>query len=62
MQIQLLGGFFLFSLRTKAHYFGHTILHGGAKYRATGHGFVIRHGKVLNFHPGSFKVVYPFHL
>ena len=47
MQIQLSGGFFLFSLRTKAHYFGHTILHGGAKYRATGHGFVIHHVKAM---------------
>ncbi|KAK7844435.1 callose synthase 11 [Quercus suber] len=26
-----------------AHYFGHTIMQGGAKYRATRHGFVIRH-------------------
>ncbi|KAE8670869.1 Callose synthase 3 [Hibiscus syriacus] len=25
------------------HYFGRTILHGGAKYRATGRGFVVRH-------------------
>ncbi|CAN4114506.1 unnamed protein product [Withania somnifera] len=27
------------------HYFGRTILHGGATYRATGHGFVVRHEK-----------------
>jgi len=43
MQIQLSNGFFLFSLGPKAHYFGHTIMHGGSKHRATRHGFVIYH-------------------
>lgn len=45
MQLQLAVMFFTFSLGTKAHYFGRTILHGGAKYRATGRGFVVRHEK-----------------
>lgn len=43
MQLQLCSVFFTFYLGTKSHYFGHTILHGGAKYRATGRGFVVRH-------------------
>lgn len=43
MQLQLCSVFFTFSLGTKAHYFGRTVLHGGAKYRATGRGFVVRH-------------------
>ncbi|KAJ8769165.1 hypothetical protein K2173_000940 [Erythroxylum novogranatense] len=45
MQLQLSAVFFTFSLGTRAHYFGRTILHGGAKYRATGRGFVVRHEK-----------------
>ncbi|XP_047333788.1 callose synthase 5-like [Impatiens glandulifera] len=45
MQLQLASVFFTFSLGAKAHYFGRTILHGGAKYRATGRGFVVRHEK-----------------
>ncbi|KAI3886354.1 hypothetical protein MKW92_039676, partial [Papaver armeniacum] len=45
MQLQLAAVFFTFSLGTKTHYFGRTILHGGAKYRATGRGFVVRHEK-----------------
>ncbi|KAD5803428.1 hypothetical protein E3N88_14788 [Mikania micrantha] len=45
MQLQLAAVFFTFSLGTKLHYFGRTILHGGAKYRATGRGFVVRHEK-----------------
>ncbi|KAJ7957014.1 Callose synthase [Quillaja saponaria] len=45
MQLQLATVFFTFSLGTKAHYFGRTVLHGGAKYRATGRGFVVRHEK-----------------
>ncbi|KAH7653612.1 callose synthase protein [Dioscorea alata] len=45
MQFQLCSVFFTFSLGTKTHYFGRTILHGGAKYRATGRGFVVRHIK-----------------
>lgn len=45
MQMQLAAVFFTFSLGTKVHYFGRTILHGGAKYRATGRGFVVRHEK-----------------
>lgn len=45
MQLQLAAVFFTFSLGTKVHYFGRTILHGGARYRATGRGFVVRHEK-----------------
>ncbi|KAL5101761.1 hypothetical protein RYX36_006088 [Vicia faba] len=43
--LQLAPVFFTFSLGTKMHYFGRTLLHGGAKYIATGHGFVVRHEK-----------------
>ncbi|MCO5572326.1 hypothetical protein L7F22_026079 [Adiantum nelumboides] len=43
MQLELCSVFFTFSLGTKCHYFGRTLLHGGAKYRATGRGFVVRH-------------------
>ncbi|XP_042477426.1 callose synthase 7-like [Macadamia integrifolia] len=45
MQLQLATVFFTFQLGTKAHYYGRTILHGGAKYRATGRGFVVFHAK-----------------
>ncbi|KAL6966330.1 Callose synthase 9 [Sarracenia purpurea var. burkii] len=45
MQLQLCTVFFTFSLGTRAHYFGRTILHGGARYQATGRGFVVRHIK-----------------
>ncbi|KAI8526298.1 hypothetical protein RHMOL_Rhmol13G0297700 [Rhododendron molle] len=43
MQLQLCTVFFTFSLGTRTHYFGRTILHGGARYQATGRGFVVRH-------------------
>ncbi|MFS7933004.1 putative 1,3-beta-glucan synthase [Helianthus anomalus] len=43
MQLQLASIFFTFSMGTRSHYFGRTILHGGAKYRATGRGFVVEH-------------------
>ncbi|KAJ1278745.1 hypothetical protein BS78_04G102300 [Paspalum vaginatum] len=43
MQLQLASVFFTFSLGTKAHYYGRTILHGGAKYRHTGRKFVVFH-------------------
>ncbi|KAM0935660.1 putative 1,3-beta-glucan synthase [Dioscorea sansibarensis] len=45
MQLQLCAVFFTFSLGTRTHYFGRTILHGGAKYRPTGRGFVVSHIK-----------------
>ncbi|ONK58964.1 uncharacterized protein A4U43_C08F1540 [Asparagus officinalis] len=45
MQLQLCAVFFTFSLGTRTHYFGRTILHGGASYKATGRGFVVRHIK-----------------
>ncbi|XP_024538919.1 callose synthase 12 [Selaginella moellendorffii] len=43
IQLQLASMFFTFSMGTKTHYFGRTLLHGGAKYRATGRGFVVKH-------------------
>ncbi|PHT43486.1 Callose synthase 12 [Capsicum baccatum] len=43
MMLQLSSVFYTFSMGTHAHYFGRTILHGGAKYRATGRGFVVQH-------------------
>ncbi|KAK3028535.1 hypothetical protein RJ639_037704 [Escallonia herrerae] len=45
MQLQLASVFFTFSLGTKTHYFGRTLLHGGAQYRGTGRGFVVFHAK-----------------
>lgn len=47
MHLQFCSLFFTFSLGTKAHFFGRTILHGGAKYRATGRGFVVHHVKFV---------------
>ncbi|XP_077226535.1 glucan synthase-like 4 [Tasmannia lanceolata] len=43
MQFQLAAVFFTFSLGTKSHYYGRTVLHGGAKYRPTGRKFVVCH-------------------
>ncbi|XVF27644.1 hypothetical protein REPUB_Repub14bG0126000 [Reevesia pubescens] len=43
MQLQLASLFYTFSMGTRTHFFGRTILHGGAKYRATGRGFVVEH-------------------
>lgn len=45
MQLQLSSVFFTFSLGTKTHYYGRTLLHGGAEYRPTGRGFVVFHAK-----------------
>ncbi|KAL6506932.1 putative callose synthase 8 [Orobanche hederae] len=53
MQLQLAAVFFTFSYGTKAHYYGRTILHGGAKYRPTGR-------KVVVFH-SSFTESYRLH-
>uniref|UniRef100_A0A0D3EU39 1,3-beta-glucan synthase n=1 Tax=Oryza barthii TaxID=65489 RepID=A0A0D3EU39_9ORYZ len=43
MQMMFSSVFYTFSMGTKSHYYGRTILHGGAKYRATGRGFVVQH-------------------
>ncbi|KZV29019.1 callose synthase 9-like [Dorcoceras hygrometricum] len=43
MQFQRCTAFFTFSLGTRTHYFGRTILQSGAKYQVTGGGFVVRH-------------------
>ncbi|KAK7312806.1 hypothetical protein VNO77_36953 [Canavalia gladiata] len=45
MQLQLSSVFYSFSMGTRSHFFGRTVLHGGAKYRATGRGFVVEHKK-----------------
>ncbi|XP_022146133.1 callose synthase 1 [Momordica charantia] len=45
MQLQLAPVFFTFSLGTKTHYYGRTLLHGGAQYRGTGRRFVVFHAK-----------------
>ncbi|URE03288.1 1,3-beta-glucan synthase component, partial [Musa troglodytarum] len=45
MQLQLASVFFTFQLGTKAHYCGRPILRGRAKYRTTGHSFVLFHAK-----------------
>ncbi|CAM8969696.1 unnamed protein product [Rhodiola kirilowii] len=45
MQLQLAPVFFTFTLGTKTHYYGRTLLHGGAEYRGTGRGFVVFHAK-----------------
>ena len=45
MQLQLGSVFFIFSMGTKVHFYGRTLLHGGAKYRSTGRGFVVFHAK-----------------
>ncbi|KAI9906026.1 hypothetical protein PsorP6_014421 [Peronosclerospora sorghi] len=51
----VMGGplYFLFHIGTKWFYFGQTILAGGAKYRATGRGFVSKHS--------SFDELYRFY-
>ncbi|XVF38237.1 hypothetical protein REPUB_Repub20aG0082700 [Reevesia pubescens] len=43
MQLQLSIVFYTFSMGTRAHFFGQTILHGGAKFRSTGRNFVVQH-------------------
>ncbi|XVE81625.1 hypothetical protein DITRI_Ditri15bG0080000 [Diplodiscus trichospermus] len=43
LQLQLSTVFYTFSMGTRGHFFGRTILHGGAKYRQTGRNFVVRH-------------------
>ncbi|GAB2225348.1 hypothetical protein Droror1_Dr00006140 [Drosera rotundifolia] len=44
-QLQLAPVFFTFTLGTRTHYYGRTLLHGGAKYRVAGRGFVVFHAK-----------------
>ncbi|KAF8043301.1 hypothetical protein BT93_A1594 [Corymbia citriodora subsp. variegata] len=43
MQLELSSVFYTFSMGTRGHFFGRTVLHGGAKYRGTGRGFVVQH-------------------
>ena len=45
MQLQLAPVFFTFSLGTKTHYYGRTLLYWGAEYRGTGRGFVVFHAR-----------------
>ncbi|OQS06283.1 callose synthase, partial [Thraustotheca clavata] len=37
--------FFTFQMGNRMHFFDRTLIHGGAKYRATGRGFTIKHEK-----------------
>uniref|UniRef100_A0A8I6WIL9 1,3-beta-glucan synthase n=2 Tax=Hordeum vulgare subsp. vulgare TaxID=112509 RepID=A0A8I6WIL9_HORVV len=48
MQLQCASVFYTFCMGTKTHYYGRTLLHGGAKYRPTGRGFVVEHKKFLD--------------
>ncbi|KAJ4836810.1 hypothetical protein Tsubulata_035623, partial [Turnera subulata] len=43
MQFQLSPVFYTFTMGTRTHFFIRTILHGGAKYRATGRGYSVQH-------------------
>ncbi|KAL8241412.1 hypothetical protein R6Q59_014766 [Mikania micrantha] len=45
MLINLAPMFFTFLLGTKSHYYGRTLLHGGANYMTTGRGFAVFHTK-----------------
>jgi len=48
--------FFMFHMGTKAYYFDSTLKYGGAKYRPTGRGFVMRHeefAELYRFYSGS---------
>ncbi|XP_030953802.1 callose synthase 3-like isoform X2 [Quercus lobata] len=45
MHLQLGPIFFTFSLGTKAHYYGRTLLHGCAQYGGVGRGFAVVHAK-----------------
>jgi len=48
--------FFMFHMGTKAFYFDSTLKYGGAKYRPTGRGFVMRHehfAELYRFYAGS---------
>ena len=48
--------FFMFHMGTKAYYFDSTLKYGGAKYRLTGRGFVMRHedfAELYRFHASS---------
>ncbi|KAL3718688.1 hypothetical protein ACJRO7_003759 [Eucalyptus globulus] len=48
MQLQLASIFFTFSLGIKTHYYGRTLLHGGAKYRGTSRSFGVFHAKFVD--------------
>ncbi|KAK8623704.1 hypothetical protein V6N13_065067 [Hibiscus sabdariffa] len=47
VQLQLSTVFYTFSMGTRAHFFGRTILHGGTKYRQTGRNFVVQHTSLV---------------
>ncbi|KAI5062741.1 hypothetical protein GOP47_0023280 [Adiantum capillus-veneris] len=53
MQLQLCSVFYTFSLGTKAYYFGRTLLHGGATYRASEGSFIVRRE--------TFVTIYCYH-
>lgn len=50
MQLQLCSVFFTFSLGTRTHYFGRTILHGGAKVRIAFSGLPCLEGLFFPLH------------
>ncbi|XP_048127591.1 callose synthase 12-like [Rhodamnia argentea] len=43
LQLELSPVFYTFSMGTRSHFFGRTLLHGGAKYQGTGRGFALQH-------------------
>ncbi|KAI5332850.1 hypothetical protein L3X38_022979 [Prunus dulcis] len=55
MQLQLASVFFTFSFGTKIHYYGRTILHGGAKYRPTGRKVVVFHASFTENYRRSYQ-------
>lgn len=74
MQLQLASFYNTFSLGTRAHYFGRTILHGGARCRPAGSCFLVEHKKfaenyrlysrshfVKAIELGVILIVYAFH-
>lgn len=54
MRVLVTGGpfFFMFHIRTKAYYYESTLTLGGAKYAATGRGFVLQHVPFLQLFQG----------
>ncbi|RZR84275.1 hypothetical protein BHM03_00011059 [Ensete ventricosum] len=63
MQLQLCAVFFTFSLGTRTHYFGRTILHGGAKsHIQTLRGKILETILSLRFFIFQYGIVYKLHL
>lgn len=60
MQFQLCTVFFTFSLGTKTHYFGRTILHGGARVHPSEYLTTNSHSSTLGFFFFSSSSVFSF--